>query len=125
MEGGPHLLQSCFHAAWDNLFVACKRMHPFFGSLAITDALSLQASLMDTHHDTSFESILEDDFISSTSTTYICSCLGKGVRLWLIIRLFVSSFHIAHFIFTLMLHFGLDLIQPSTFNLFTYECGWG
>jgi len=45
-------------------FIA-KEMHPSFESLTIIDAPSLQAFLMDFHHDTSLKSILEDDSISS------------------------------------------------------------
>jgi hypothetical protein len=79
--------------------------------------------LMDIHHDTSFKSILEDDSISSTSRAHIHYCLGKGARLWLVVRPSIYSFHITHFTFTLALNFCLDLIQPLTFNLFTCECG--
>jgi hypothetical protein len=53
-------------------------MHRSFENLVITDASSLQASLMDIHHNTSFKSILEDDSISSTSKAYICSLFGQG-----------------------------------------------
>jgi hypothetical protein len=85
-------------------------MHNFFDNLAITGAPCLQASLMDIHHDTSFKFILEDDSISSTSKVHIHFCLGKGVRLWVVARLFICSFHIAQFTFTSMLHFHLGLI---------------
>jgi hypothetical protein len=44
------------------------------------DIPGLHAYLMDTHHDTSFRSILENDFISLTSRAHICSCLGKGAK---------------------------------------------
>jgi len=100
-------------------------MHPSFESSVVIRALSLQASLMDIHHDTSFKSILEDDSISSTSKVRIRSCLGKGARLWLVVRPSIYSFHITHFTFTLVLCFHLDLIQPSTSSLFTCECGHG
>jgi len=56
-------------------------MHLFFKGLAITNAPSLHASLMDIHHDTSFRSILKYDFISSSSKACICFYLGKGVGL--------------------------------------------
>ncbi len=98
-------------------------MHLFFESLTIIGAPSLQASLMDIHHDTSLRSILEDDSISSTSKPRICSCSGKGGRVWLVVWPFIYSFHITHFIFSLTLHFHLGLIQPSASNLFMYECG--
>jgi hypothetical protein len=69
--------------------------------------------------------ILEDDSISSTFRAHIHFCLGKGTGLWLMVKPSIYSFHIAHSTFTLELccHFGL--IQPSTFNLFTCECGHG
>jgi len=77
---------------------------------------------MDIHHNMS-KSTLEDDSISSTSKAYIHSCSRKGVRLWLIVKPSIRSFHIAHFTFTSTLHFHLGLIQPSTFSLFKCECG--
>jgi hypothetical protein len=95
--------------------------HLSFESLVVTDALGLHASLMDILHDTSFRFILEDDSISLTSKACIHS--SKGARLWLVARLFICSFHIAHSIFTSTLHFRLGLIQPSAFNFFTCECG--
>ncbi len=76
---------------------------------------------MDYHHDTSLKSILEDNSISSTSRTHIHSGSGKGAWLWLVVRPFIDSFHITHFIFTLTLHFRLDLIQPLTSSLFMSE----
>jgi hypothetical protein len=82
-------------------------------------------SLMDIHHNTSFESILEDDSIFSTFKAYICSCLGKGAGLWLIVKPSIYSFWIAHFTFTLTLHFCFSLIQHSTSNFFSCECGHG
>jgi hypothetical protein len=78
---------------------------------------------MDFHHDTSFRFILEDGSISLTSRARIHSCSKKGVRLWLLVRPPIDSFHIAHFTFTLALHFYLGLIQPSTSSLFMCECG--
>jgi hypothetical protein len=65
---------------------------------------------MDIHHDTSLRFILDDDSISSTSRTHIHSCSGKGARPWLVVRPFICSFRIAHFIFTSMLHFHFGLI---------------
>jgi hypothetical protein len=62
---------------------------------------------MDIHHDTSLRFILEDDSISLTSRACICSCLGKGVGLWLVVRPFISLFCIAHFTFTSALLFVL------------------
>jgi hypothetical protein len=67
---------------------------------------NLKAFFMDIHHNTSFKFILEDDSISSTSKACICSCFGKGVGLWLIVRPFIHSFHIAHSTLTLKLHFS-------------------
>ncbi len=100
-------------------------MHLSFESLAITSAPNLQVSLMDIHHDTSFRSILEDNSISLISTAHICSYLIKWVRLWLIARPSICSFHIAHFTFTLALCFCFGLIQPLAFSLFPCECGHG
>ncbi len=100
-------------------------MHPSFENLAIISAPSLQASLMDIQHDTSFMFILKGDSISSTSKAHICSYWGKGVGQWLIIRPSIHSFCITHFIFTSMLHFCSNFIQPSTFSLFTFECEHG
>jgi hypothetical protein len=53
-------------------------MHLFFESMAVTNALGLQASLMDIHQNTSLKSILKDDYISSTSKTRIHFGLAKG-----------------------------------------------
>jgi hypothetical protein len=77
VERGPHLLQSCLRVAQDGLAPTVREMHLCFESLAIISALSLRASLMDIHHDTSFKFILEDDSISLAFKTYIHSCLGK------------------------------------------------
>ncbi len=85
-------------------------MHPSFKSLAIINTLGLHASLMDIHHDTYLKFILEDDSISLEFKANIHSCLGKGVGLWLVVRLFTCSFYITHFIFTSMLHFRFSLI---------------
>jgi hypothetical protein len=79
--------------------------------------------LMNIRHNTSLKSILEDDSISSTSIARMCSCLCKGVGLWLIVRPSIHSFRITHFIFILALHFRFNLIQPSTFNLFMCDYG--
>ncbi len=98
-------------------------MHPSFESLIVTCALDPQTSLMDIHHDTSLRFILEDDSISSTSRARIYSCSSKGAWLWLVVRPSIYSFCIAHFSFTSTLRFRFGLIQPSTFNLFTCECG--
>ncbi len=102
---------------------ATKEIHPSFESLVVIGSPGSQDFFMDIHHDTSFRSILEDDSISSTSRIRICSCLGKGIGLWLISKLSIHSFHIAHFTFTSSLCFHLDLIQPSTSNFFTCERG--
>jgi hypothetical protein len=109
----------------DGLPLIAKKMHLSFENLVVTDALGLQASLMDFHHDTSLRSILEDDSISSASKACIHSCSSKGVGLWLVVRSSIRSFHIAHSSFTSMLRFCFGLIQPSTFSLFTCECEHG
>jgi hypothetical protein len=80
---------------------------------------------MDVHHDTSFKSILKYDSISFAFRIHICSCSNKRAGLWLVAKLFIHSFHIAHFTFTSKLHFCLNLIQPSTSSIFTCECGHG
>jgi hypothetical protein len=98
-------------------------MHLSFESLAIIDAPNLQAFFMDLHHNTSLKSILEDDSISSTSRVRICFCLRKVAGLWLVVRLFICSFHIAHFSFASTFCFCFNLIQPSIFSLLTCECG--
>jgi hypothetical protein len=56
-------------------------MHPYFESLAVIGAPSLQASLMAIHHYTSLRSILEDDSISLTSkATFETSCMPSFER---------------------------------------------
>ncbi len=104
------MLQSCLYARQDDLPFVAKEMHLFFESLVVTDAHGLQTSLMDFHHETSFRSILEDDSISSASRTCICSCSSKGVGLWLVVKSSMHLFHIAHFTFTLALHFCFGFI---------------
>jgi hypothetical protein len=98
-------------------------MHFSFESLVVISIPSLQTSLMDMHHDTSFRCILKDDFIFSAFKIYIHFCSDKEVELWLVARPSICSFHIAHFIFILALCFCLGLIQPLTFKLITCECG--
>jgi hypothetical protein len=78
---------------------------------------------MDIHHDTSLRSILEDDFISSTSRARIHSCLGKRPGLWLVVMPFICLFRITYFIFILVFRFHFGLVQPSTSNIFMCECG--
>jgi len=97
-------------------------MHLVFKSLVITNAPSLQAPLMDIHHDTSLRSILEDNSISSSLRAHIHFCLSKGARLWLVVRPFICSFHIAHSTFTSTLCFHLALIQPLTSSFLMCEC---
>ncbi len=121
----PHLLQSCFCVAQDNLYLIVRKIHPSFENLAIINAPNLQAFFMDIHHNTSFRSILEDNYISSTSKARICFCSNKGVRLWLIVRSSICSFRIAQFTFISMVHFCFGLIQSSTSNLFACDCGYG
>jgi hypothetical protein len=98
-------------------------MHHSIEKLAIFNVPSLHASLMDTHHDTSSRSILEDDFISLTSKADVCFCSSKGVDLWLVVRPSIYSFCITHYIFILALHFQFNLIHPLAFNLLKCECG--
>jgi hypothetical protein len=100
-------------------------MHLSFESLAKIGALGLQAFLMHIHHNTSLNSIMEDDSISWASRTRIYFCSSKGARLWLVSKPSIGSFHITHFIFTSALHFHLNLIQPSASNLLMCECGHG
>jgi hypothetical protein len=80
---------------------------------------------MDIHHDTSFTYILEDGSISLASIANIRSCLCKGARLWLIVRPYICSFHITHFIFISALCIRFGLIQPLASNLLMCECGHG
>jgi hypothetical protein len=80
---------------------------------------------MNFHHNTSFRFILEDNSISLASKAYICSCLGKGTRLWLVVKPSICLFHIAHFMFALTLCFYLGSIRPSTSSLFACECEHG
>ncbi len=122
VEGGPHLFQSCLRVARDGLPLTIKHKHLSFESLVVAGALSLQTFLMDIHHDTLFRFILQDDSISSTSRICICSCSGKGARLWLVVRSSICLFHIVNSTFTSALCFCLGLIQPLTSSLFTCEC---
>jgi len=117
------LFQPCLHVTQDGLPLIAKEMHFSFESLEVTNAPNVHATLMDIHHDTSLRSILEDDSISLASRACICFCLGKGARLWLVVKPSIYSFCITHFIFTSALHFHLNLIQPSTSSLLTCECG--
>ncbi len=125
VEGGPHLFLSCLHTTQNDLILATKEMHPSFESLVVINTPSLHASLMDIHHDTSLGFILEDDSISLASRICIRFCSAKGIKLWLVVRPLIYLFHIAHYTFTSTLRFHLGLIQPSTSNLFTCECGHG
>jgi hypothetical protein len=65
---------------------------------------------MEIHHNISFKSILEDEFISLASKACIRCYLGKGTRIWLIIRPSICSFRIA-------LHFHLNIMFLSQFDL--------
>ncbi len=60
LKGDPHLLQSCLCVARNGFLPIVREMHPYFESLTIISTPSLQTSLMDIRHDTSFRSILED-----------------------------------------------------------------
>ncbi|KAG6556932.1 hypothetical protein Mapa_001347 [Marchantia paleacea] len=56
-------------------------------------------SLMESHHDTTFSSIMHDDSLSITSRIHIPSLLGKGRGIWLIAQsslLLLSTSHIPH-----------------------------
>jgi hypothetical protein len=125
LKGAHTLRQSCLHIAWDGLPLVAREMHLSFDSLVVTSTLGLLTSLMDIHHDKSLRSLLKDDSISLTFKTHICFCLNKGVGLWLVAKPFICSFHIAHSIFTSVLHFCFGLIQLSTCSLFTCECEHG
>jgi hypothetical protein len=78
--GGAHLLHYCLHVARYGLLSITRDMHLSFESLVVTNVPSLQASLMDFHHDTSLRSILVDDFISLVSRVHICSYSGNRGR---------------------------------------------
>jgi hypothetical protein len=110
VEGAPHLFQFCLCVVRDDFPYVTRDTHLSFESLAIINGPSLHASLMNFHHNTSIRPILEDDSISLASRAYICSCSGKGARLWLVVRPFIYSFCITHSTFTSMLHFGFSLI---------------
>jgi hypothetical protein len=123
LKGGAYLLQSCLHAMRDGLLIVVKEMHPSFENLVVIGAPSLQASLMDIHHNTSLKFILENGSISLASKARICSYSSKRARLWLVVKSSISLFRIAHFTFTSALRFHLNLIQPSTFCFLKCECG--
>jgi hypothetical protein len=78
---------------------------------------------MDIHHNTSLQSILEDDSISLSLRTCIHFCLGKGVKLWLVVWPFICSFHITHSTFTSTLCLRFNLIQPLASSFLMCECG--
>jgi hypothetical protein len=101
-------------------------MHPFFYSLTVVSTPSLHAFFMNIHHDTSFNSILEDDSILSSSRACIHSCLGKGSRLWLVAKPPICSFSITHSTFTLVLHFVLVWfnLRHLIFSRASVDMGW-
>jgi hypothetical protein len=76
---------------------------------------------MDIHHNKSLRSILEDDSISLASKACIRFCSSKGMKLWLIIRPSICSFHIALY-FHLNIVFLSQFDSTLTFSLFTCEC---
>jgi hypothetical protein len=53
VKRGPHLHRSCLHVTQNGLPHVAKEMHLSFESLAITNALGLQAYLMGIQHDAS------------------------------------------------------------------------
>ncbi len=116
------MFQSCLIVMRNGFFHVTRDMHFLKKSLTITNTLGLYASFMDIHHNTSLRFIFEDDSISPTSRACIHFCLGKGVGLWLVVRLYIRSFRITHSIFTSTLRFCLGLIQPLAFSLFMCEC---
>jgi hypothetical protein len=122
-EGGPHLLQSCLRVAWNSFPPVVKEMQFFLKTMVVIGILSLQASLMGTHHDSSLRSILEDDSISLAFKVRIHSCLGKGAGLWLVVKPFIRLFCIAHSTFTSMLCFHLVLLQLLASSPLMCECG--
>jgi hypothetical protein len=65
---------------------------------------------MDTHHDTSFRVILDDDSISLASKAHIHSCSNKGAWLCLVVRPFITLFRIAHSTFISTMRFCFNLI---------------
>jgi len=112
---------TCFSHAYIGLPHVTREMHLSFENNNYWRPKSISINTTQQHN-TSLRSILEDDSISSTSRTRICSCLGKGARLWLVTKPSIYSFRIAHFTFTFVLFFRLDLIQPLASNLLTCEC---
>jgi hypothetical protein len=130
-DWGAHLLQSC--KRWLSFCVqgcasfflesSCVQGYAsFFLESSGYQRSGLQAFFIDFYHYISFRFILYDDFIFSTCKVHICFYSGKGAGLWLVIRLSICLFHIAHFIFILVLCFCLSLIQFLTFSFFTCEC---
>lgn len=51
-------------------------------------------------------------------------CLFKELIIWLVVRPSIYLFHIAHSIFILAMQFCFGLIQLSTSNFITWECGY-
>jgi hypothetical protein len=74
------LQSSCLCVMQDGLPLVAKVMHPSSESLIVVDTPSLQASLMDFHHDTLLRFILENDSISSTSRAHILFLFGQRGR---------------------------------------------
>jgi len=65
-------------------------MHPSSKSLTVNGAPSLHVFLLDIHHDTSFRSILENDFITLTSKAHIYFVWARGQGYdWLLGHLYV------------------------------------
>jgi hypothetical protein len=60
VEGGPHLFRSCLRALQDGLPPTTKEMHFSFENMDVNGTPSLQASLMDIHHNISLRFILQD-----------------------------------------------------------------
>jgi len=65
---------------------------------------------MDIYYDTSFRSILEDDYISLAFKAHIHSYSNEEIGLWLVARSSIHLFCITHSTFTSTLCFCLGLI---------------
>jgi hypothetical protein len=98
---GGHI---CFSHAYIGLPHVAREMHLSFENNNYWRPKSISINTTQQHN-TSLRSILEYDSISSTSRARICSCLGKGARLWLVTKPSIYSFRIAHFTFILVLFF--------------------
>jgi hypothetical protein len=99
-------------------------MHPSFVSLVVISTPNLQASLRpSTMTHPSCLSCKMIPFPQHQELTFVLVwAKGQGYG-WLLGHLSVCF--ASHILFTLALHFRLDLIQPLTSSLLTCECGHG